>query len=272
MTEADITAILSLLRKISAEQIMPRWRHLGAADIRTKSGPLDPVTIADEEAEKALGLGLKNLFPDTEMIGEEAVAKDRRLLTRLREPGKIWVIDPIDGTANFAADLPLFGVMLALIEEDKILAGFIHDPVGDDTAVAIAGQGAWMIARDGRRKPLRVAAPAPLQEMTGSLSWRYMPQPMRAHILAHLDQLAAVTDFRCAAHQYRQIAAGHCHVQMFRRLYPWDHAAGYLLHREAGGYAKRFDGSDYRPSDIDGGLLLAPDEASWHAIAKVFLP
>jgi fructose-1,6-bisphosphatase/inositol monophosphatase family enzyme len=237
MTEADITAILSLLRKISAEQIMPRWRHLGAADIRTKSGPLDPVTIADEEAEKALGLGLKNLFPDTEMIGEEAVAKDRRLLTRLREPGKIWVIDPIDGTANFAADLPL-----------------------------------WMNARDGRRKPLRVAAPAPLQEMTGSLSWRYMPQPMRAHILAHLDQLAAVTDFRCAAHQYRQIAAGHCHVQMFRRLYPWDHAAGYLLHREAGGYAKRFDGSDYRPSDIDGGLLLAPDEASWHAIAKVFLP
>jgi fructose-1,6-bisphosphatase/inositol monophosphatase family enzyme len=272
MTQAEIDAILALLRTVAAEQIMPKWRHLDSDDIRTKSGPLDPVTIADEAAEKALGAGLKNLFPEADIIGEEAVAKDRNLLKRLREPGKVWVIDPIDGTANFAADLPLFGVMLALIEADKILAGFIHDPVGDDTAIAIAGEGAWMIARDGTRKPLRVAAPAPLTEMTGSLSWRYMPQPMRAHILSHLDKLAAVTDFRCAAHQYRLIAGGHSHVQMFRRLYPWDHAAGYLLHREAGGYAKRFDGTDYLPSDIDGGLLLTPDEASWDAIVEVFLP
>ncbi len=271
MTQDDIDSILALLRKVSAEQIMPKWRHLKEDDVRTKSGPLDPVTVADEAAEKALGAGLKQLFPEADLIGEEAVAKDRLLLKRLREPGPVWVIDPIDGTANFASDLPLFGVMLALIDADQIFAGFIHDPVGDDTAVAIAGQGAWMIARDGTRKRLKVAAPAKLKDMTGSISWRFLPQPLRAHILARLDQLAAVTDYRCAAHQYRLIAAGHCHVQLFRRLYPWDHAAGYLLHKEAGGYAKRFDGSDYLPSDIDGGLLLAPDEASWHELAKVFL-
>jgi fructose-1,6-bisphosphatase/inositol monophosphatase family enzyme len=75
-------------------------------------------------------------------------------------------------------------------------------------------------------------------------------------------------DFRCAAQQYRMIAAGYCHAQVFRRLYPWDHAAGFLLHREAGGYGRRFDGSDYRPSEIDGGLLLAPDEASWHGLKE----
>ncbi len=94
------------------------------------------------------------------------------------------MIDPIDGTSNFAAGLPLFGVMLALIEEDRILAGFIHDPVGDDTAVAMAGGGAWMVARDGTRRRLRVAAPAAIPDMTGSLSWRYMPQPMRGKILS----------------------------------------------------------------------------------------
>jgi fructose-1,6-bisphosphatase/inositol monophosphatase family enzyme len=272
VTQAETNAVLALLRKVSAEQIMPKWRHLDAEDVRTKSGPLDPVTVADEAAETALGAGLHMLFPQADIIGEESVAKDRNLLKRLREPGPVWVIDPIDGTANFASDLPLFGVMLALVEADTVLAGFIHDPVGDDTGVAIAGEGAWMVARDDSRKRMKVAAPAPLKNMTGSLSWRYMPQPMRGHILSHLDQLAAVTDFRCAAHQYRQIAAGHCHVQLFRRLYPWDHAAGFLLHREAGGYAKRFDGSDYLPSEIDGGLLLTPDEASWHAVAKVFLP
>ncbi len=271
MTAAEIQAVIALLRAVSAEQIMPKWRHLDEADVRTKSGPLDPVTVADEAAETALCEGLKKLFPVADIIGEEAVAKDRNLLKRLRAPGKVWVIDPIDGTANFASDLPLFGVMLALVEEDQVRAGFIHDPVGDDTAIATAGGGAWMIARNGSAKRLRVAPPAPLREMTGSLSWRYMKQPLRGHILANLDKLAATTDFRCAAHQYRQIAAGHCHVQLFRRLYPWDHAAGFLLHREAGGYAKRFDGTDYLPSDIEGGLLLAPDEASWNAMAEMFL-
>jgi fructose-1,6-bisphosphatase/inositol monophosphatase family enzyme len=271
MTKEDIANVIALMRQVSRDIIMPKWRHLDEDDVRTKSGPLDPVTVADEAAEKALAAGLKELFPAADVIGEEAVAKDRALLGRLRAPGPVWVIDPIDGTATFAADLPLFGVMLALVEEDKILAGFIHDPVGDDTAVATAGGGAWMIARDGKRARLRVAAPAPVKEMTGSLSWRYLPQPLRANILQRLDMLAGVTDFRCAAHQYRLIAGGHCHMQLFRRLYPWDHAAGYLLHQEAGGYAKRFDGTDYVPSDIEGGLLLAPDRESWDALAKVFL-
>jgi fructose-1,6-bisphosphatase/inositol monophosphatase family enzyme len=271
MTQAEISAVLALLRRISAADIMPKWRHLTASDVRTKTGPQDPVTVADEAAERALTAGLENLFPDDAFIGEESVARDRALLARLKQPGRVWVIDPIDGTSNFAAGLPLFGVMLALIEEDRILAGFIHDPVGDDTAVAMAGGGAWMVARDGTRRRLRVAAPAAIPDMTGSLSWRYMPQPMRGKILSRLDRLAGVTDFRCAAHQYRLIADGHCHVQLFRRLYPWDHAAGFLLHQEAGGYGRQFDGTKYFPSEIDGGLLLAPDEASWHALAEVFL-
>jgi len=83
--------------------------------------------------------------------------------------------------------------------------------------------------------------------------------------------LAAVMDFRCAAHQYRMLAAGHCHAQSFARLLPWDHAAGVLLHREAGGFARQFDGREYRPSVIDGGLLLAPDAASWDALAEALL-
>jgi fructose-1,6-bisphosphatase/inositol monophosphatase family enzyme len=98
-----------------------------------------------------------------------------------------------------------------------------------------------------------------------------MEEPLRSQVLGRLDRLAAVTDYRCAAHQYRMIAAGHCHAQMFRKLLPWDHAAGVLLHQEAGGYARQFDGGEYRPSVIDGGLLLAPDEASWEALADALL-
>jgi fructose-1,6-bisphosphatase/inositol monophosphatase family enzyme len=271
MNPSEITSIIALLRHVSRTEIMPRFKHLAAGDIRTKSGPLDPVTVADEAAERALNAGLRALFPGDDVLGEEAVSADFSLLDRLKQPGRVWVIDPIDGTANYAAELPLFGVMAALVEADKILAGFIHDPVCDDTAFAVADGGAWVVAPDGARRRLRVAAPVPVGQMTGSLSWRYMEEPLRSHVLHRLDRLAAVTDYRCAAHQYRMIAAGHCHAQMFRKLLPWDHAAGVLLHAEAGGYGRQFDGGEYRPSVVDGGLLLAPDAASWEALADALL-
>ena len=265
LTDTEIAAVIALLRRVAQTEIMPRFRNLAAADIRTKSSPLDLVTVADEAAEAALAAGLLALFPGAAIIGEEAVAADPTLLARLRAPGPVWVIDPIDGTANYAADLPLFGTILALVENDEVQAGFIHDPLGDDTAFAQRDAGAWMITASGASRPLHVAAPVPVAQMTGCISWRYLPQPLRSQVLNRLDRFAAIPDFRCAAHQYRLLAAGHCHLQFFRRLLPWDHAAGILLHHEAGGYSARLDGSKYRPSETTGGILLTPDQPSWHA-------
>ena len=271
MSPDDVSAVIALLRDVARAEILPRFKKLAPGDVRTKAGPLDPVTVADEAAEKALYAGLKTLFPDDDVIGEEAVAAGTASVDRLAEPGRVWVLDPIDGTANFAAELPLFGVMASLVEADEVLAGFIYDPFGDDCAYALAGQGAFLRAADGTERRLAVAAPVPVNQMVGSMSWRFMEEPLRTHVLHRLDRLAAVTDYRCAAHQYRMVAGGHCHVQLFRKLLPWDHAAGVLLHREAGGYARRFDGSEYRPSNTGGGLLLAPDAASWEALADALL-
>lgn len=240
-------------------------------DVRTKSGPLDPVTVADEAAEWALKAGLNALFPEDDVIGEEAVSSGTASLERLAQKGRVWILDPIDGTANYAAGLPLFGVMASLVEEDEILAGFIYDPFGDDCAYALAGHGAWLRAADGTERRLHVAKALPVKQMTGCLSWRYLEEPLRSHVLHRLDALAAVMDFRCAAHQYRILADGHVHVQSFRKLLPWDHAAGFLLHREAGGYARHFDGTDYKPTHTGGGLLLTPDAASWEAVADAIL-
>lgn len=272
MNQTEISAVIDLLRCVAQQEILPRFKKLSAADIRTKSGPLDPVTVADEAAERALYAGLKLLFPDDDVIGEEAVSSGAARLERLREPGRVWIVDPIDGTANFASELPLFGIILALVEEDEILASFIFDPFGDDCAVALRGQGAWLVARDGSCRTLRVAPPAPLSEMTaGAISWRFMQEPLRGCVLRNLAKLASVTDYRCAAHQYRLLAGGYCHISLYQKLMPWDHAAGVLLHKEAGGYARHFDGSAYRPSVIEGGLLLAPDEASWKALANALM-
>ncbi len=271
MNETEAQSVIDLLRHVARTEILSRFKKLAPEDVRTKAGPLDPVTVADVAAEKALKAGLNQLFPSDDVIGEEAVSSGAARIERLSEPGRVWILDPIDGTANFASELPLFGVMASLVEEDEVLAGFIFDPFGDDCAVALKGQGSWLVAADGTHRRMQVAAPVPVNEMVGSMSWRFMPEPMRSHVLHRLDRLAAVTDYRCAAHQYRMLSSGYCHVQMFRKLLPWDHAAGVLLHREAGGYARHFDGSVYRPSVTGGGLLLAPDEASWTALADALL-
>jgi fructose-1,6-bisphosphatase/inositol monophosphatase family enzyme len=261
----------TLLRAAARAEVMPRFRRLGVGDIRAKSGPLDLVTEADEAAERMITHGLREMFPGCLVIGEEAAAADPFLLDGLADAELAFVVDPIDGTSNYAAGLPLFGVMAAAIMRGEIVASVIHDPVGDDTAFALRGEGAWIEAPDGRREDLRVAAAAPLGEMSGAVSWRYLPEPLRSRVCARLPLLAASFDLRCAAHQYRMLAAGHCHYMLFNRLLPWDHAPGWLLHQEAGGFSAQFDHLPYRPAVMRGGLICTPDEASFHALREALL-
>ncbi len=89
--------------------------------------------------------------------------------------------------------------------------------------------------------------PVPVAEMTGNVSWRFLPEPQRSTVCANLPRLGGSWDYRCAAHEYRMACAGHCHLLFFNRLMPWDHAPGWLLHQEAGGYSARLDGSPYTP-------------------------
>lgn len=261
------TAELALLLRAAARaEIMPRFRKLGPDAVRTKSGPLDLVTDADEAAERVITAELHAIFPGCVVVGEEAASADPSLLARLEGAPLAFVVDPVDGTSNYAAGLPLFGSMAAAIVHGEIVAAVIHDPVGDDTAMALRGEGAWIEAPGGERQDLRVAAPAPASHMTGAASWRSLPRAQRLIVCANLHKLAGTFDLRCAAHQYRMLAAGHCHFMMFNRLLPWDHAPGWLLHREAGGYSAKLDGTPYVPTSTRGGLICAPDEASYAAL------
>lgn len=270
----DVQDLGGILRAAAQAEIMPRFRRLHAADIRSKTGPLDLVTIADERAETVIAAALARRFPGCAVIGEEAAAADPALLGHLGDAELTFLVDPIDGTSNFCAGLPLFGVMAAVLRRGEVIGAVIHDPVGDDSAMALRGEGAWLEAPDGRQAELRVAAPVPLGELTGSVSWRYMAEPMRSRVCGGLPSLGSAWDYRCAAHQYRMLAAGHCHYVVFNRLMPWDHAPGWLLHREAGGWSAQFDGAAYdpaRPARAEGGLICAPDRASWTALHEALL-
>jgi fructose-1,6-bisphosphatase/inositol monophosphatase family enzyme len=270
-TRKHVCELAQLLRVAARTEIMPRFRQPGGAATRTKTGPLDLVTDADEAAERLIAQGLRRLFPGCLVVGEEAAAADPDLagpglMARFAAAELAFTVDPVDGTSNFVAGLPLFGVMAAAVMRGRVVGAVILDPVMDRFSAAIAGGGAWEEAADGSVSPLRVAAPAPIQAMTGPVSWRFMEPARRQAALAALPRFAQVWDHRCAAHEYRTLAAGHSHFVVFNKLMPWDHLPGVLLHAEAGGYAAKFDGTAYVPGELSGGLICAPDAAGWGAI------
>ncbi|UPY35405.1 inositol monophosphatase family protein [Sediminicoccus sp. KRV36] len=268
---SQASEIAVLLRSVAQAEILPRFRKLASGDIRMKSSPLDLVTEADEAAERVLTAALSARFPHAMIMGEEAAAADPAQLTRMLDAELCFIIDPVDGTANFAAGVPLFGVMLAAVHQGETIAGWIHDPMGDDTVIGLRGEGAWIETPAGARHDCRVAPPAPLSEMVGAISWSYLPAAQKAHLLPRLAQLAGTLNFRCAAHEYRLAVTGGLHALFYNRLMPWDHAAGVLIHAESGGYAAQFDGTAYSPRKHAGGLICVPDAAGWQALREALL-
>ncbi|HZY69023.1 MAG TPA: inositol monophosphatase, partial [Devosia sp.] len=218
------------------------------------------------EAERAIKREIERRWPGTLVVGEESVAADPSLLGRLDGAELAITVDPVDGTANFAAGLPLFAVMASVVVAGETVAGIIYDPMGDDWVLAERGAGAWLRRPDGSSQRLRVLEPAPLDEMIAHVSVAYLPDGKRPEVLANLARVRVAANYRVAGHDYRTFASGHCHAVMFNKLMPWDHLPGTLIAEEAGGYIRKFDGSRYRPTDFTGGLLITTDPDSWRVL------
>lgn len=267
----DARRIAVLLAEAAEAEILPRFNRLQDGEVRAKSSAIDLVTDADEAAERHIAAALRAAHPGAVVVGEEATAKAPSLLQSIADAELAFVVDPVDGTRNFVAGLPLFGVMAAAIVRGEIAAGVIHDPIGRNTAFAVRGQGAWLRLEDGTERRLRVAAPVEPARMDAMVGITHLSEPLRSTVAANVARLGASGSLRCAAHEYRLVAAGHSHAALYGKLMPWDHAPGWLLHHEAGGHAAHFDGTPYRPTRFDGGLLCAPDEASWQALRRTLL-
>ncbi len=265
--------VQALLREAAAAEILPRFRNLAAGAVRAKTGPHDLVTEADEAAERFVAARLEAILPRVALVGEEGVAADPSRLDALATAEAALLLDPIDGTANFAAGLPLFGVMAALVLRGETVASWILDPLQGECAMALRGEGAWTEAAGGRRRDLLVAAPTTdPQAMTAAISARFLPPALGQHVRAAQRRVGPTWELRCAAFEYLLAAGGAIHALLYWRLYPWDHAPGVLLHAEAGGYSARFDGAPYLPAGRrDGGLICAPDRAAWQALRDTLL-
>lgn len=264
----DVMDLAAILRDAARSEALPRFRRLDSSMVQTKTEAIDLVTEADIATENAIKSRVAEWLPEALFVGEESVAADPALLTRLATADFAVVVDPIDGTANYAAGLPLFACMAAVVSKGETIAGIIYDPMGDDWVMAEKGSGAWLRRPSGEAVRMQVAAPRPLGEMVGMASVAYMPARSRPVVLANTDKLRLLSNYRCAGHEYRTFASGHGQFVCYNKLMPWDHLAGTLISQEAGGYAARLDGGPYLPSHVDGGLLVAINKDAWEELRR----
>jgi fructose-1,6-bisphosphatase/inositol monophosphatase family enzyme len=262
----DALELAYILRDAARAEALPRFRRLDSSMVHTKTEAIDLVTEADIATEQVIKARVAEWMPGALFVGEESVAADPALLARLADAEVAVVIDPIDGTANYAAGMPLFATMAAVVSGGETIAGIIYDPMGGDWIMAEKGAGAFLRRPSGEAVRLHVAEPLPLDQMVGTASVAYMPAETRPQILQNTSKVRLLSNFRCAGHEYRIFASGHTQFLSYNKLMPWDHLAGVLISQEAGGYAARMDGSEYRPHHTEGGLLLAADQASWEAL------
>lgn len=267
-------SVIEIIRDVAAAAIMPRFRQLADTDVFEKA-PGDIVTAADLEAEKRLAQALVALVPRSIAVGEEAAFADPRLLDVLDEKAPAWLIDPVDGTQNFADGIACFAVMVALCAAGRTLAGWVHDPCADETAFAATGAGAWLFDACART-PMRVAPSAPVSAMSGVLGGRLRDRLALARRCAPENVPQKMVRLGCAGREYLDLARGRLQFAQYGgRLKPWDHAAGVLIHAEAGGFGQLAgSGAAYAPRGgiVEDTLRLAPDETAWRALHAAFEP
>lgn len=256
--------VSDLIRTVAREVVLHHYQQLAAHQIDEKT-PGDLVTIADKESERRLSAGLALILPDASIVGEEAVEADPALIERVND-SSAWIIDPIDGTHNYAHGHPPFGIIIALIEGGETVAGWLYDPLADRMCHAARGGGAFIndipvTARESG-EPLPVAA----------ISTMFIEEPRRSAINAAADGRMRLVDIpRCAAEQYPRLVLGINDVTLFERTLPWDHAAGVLFVEEAGGKAARLDGSRYLPGDRRTGMIAAASPRLWDEAAAILI-
>lgn len=245
------------IREVSATVIEPYFHRLAGGDVREKA-PGEMVTTADEHAEAELTRALTAILPGAPVVGEEACTRVPDLMGAVSAE-RAWVVDPLDGTANFVAGSPDWAVMVALLERGQPVASWIWRPCAGVLYEAEQGGGA-------RRNGAPLTTPdRPAEGLRGAVLSRFLTPDETARLDANRHRFAGLTGgAMCAGVDYPLVAEGGQDFVAFRRTLPWDHAPGTLLVEEAGGTVRRLDGRRYQPADRGGrGLLAARSTAVW---------
>lgn len=254
-------AVEALMRRVAEDVVLPRYQQLAAHEIEEKT-PGELVTVVDRESELRLSEGLLAIL-DAKLLGEEAVAADPTLMQGIAS-GTVWIIDPIDGTANFAAGRAPFAIMIALAVDGVAEAGWMLDPLTGRLCHAARGRGAFV---NGTRVTAR---PTGAPQLVAGISTLFLDPETRDRFLANAQGRMICADIpRCAGEQYPKIVLGEHDLALYERTLPWDHVPGALFLQEAGGKIARSDGRDYVFHDGSTSLLVAASAEIWDQAAHI---
>lgn len=215
---------------------------------KAKTSQHDIVTAADYEAEGLLIAAIRKKFPYHNILAEESGSLQGK-------SEYTWVIDPLDGTANFARQVPLFGVIVGFAKNGVMQAGAIYDPIHDEMYYARRGQGAYC---NGQR--IYVSKESALEEMVITLSNVRLRSSLEQ--FAHWRSLFALyttyyKSYGSAAQSFMALASGKTDAYIIGGAYPWDVTAGGLLVEEAGGKITHLDGRKWDWQENNQHILAA---------------
>lgn len=264
LANGDSSRVADLIQETAAAELLPRFRNLSKDDIRQKR-PGDVVTVADLAAERRLAAGLAKILPGVPVVGEEAVESDPGLLELIGRPGEMcWIVDPLDGTANFAAGKDTFAVIVCLVKNAATVGAWIYDAPRGHMAVALKGQG---VTLDGGP----VIGSSQVGAPDGFVGYKVIKAFDTQLPVAQRKRLGRVSTLRCAGAEYLEILSGRSAFSLYRITKPWDHAAGALMMAEAGGASVRFDGSPYGPAQpVNAGIVSSASQATLAEVRAMF--
>ena len=268
MKQETISSVIETVRSVARDDIRSNFRQLDNASIYEKSTPMDLVTDVDHRVEQGLTSAFKQLFPSAVIIGEEAVSVRSQLLHELETAEEAVVIDPVDGTWNFANGISTVGVIVAVLKKGVTQFGLLYDPLLDDWVYAVKGAGAFWQNPEGQSRQLHIP---PHYRGVGFCSPYLFKEEQRQEVSVILPEFNRVVSFGCSCHEYRAMAMGAADfilTQQFTK--PWDHLAGLLVHEEAGGYAANLDDTPYNLTNNACNLLVANSRENWQKLADMF--
>ncbi len=207
----------------------------------TKKGKTDLVTEADLAAEKAIIDCLQKDTPDIPILAEESGFSHHS-----PQKDDVWIVDPLDGTTNYAHGFPFFCVSIALLRKDKPLVSAIYAPLFDELFYGYAGKGAWL-----NNSPMNVTQTDILIESLVATGFPYETERFLPELIKQLENiLPKVRDIRragAAALDLAYVSCGRLDGFYERDLKPWDTSAGWLLVKEAGGKVTNFNNDPFSP-------------------------
>ncbi|UXY15724.1 inositol monophosphatase [Chitiniphilus purpureus] len=257
----SLTRLCRIARQVAADEIMPRF--LSVTIEKKHDGTL--FTEADLATQRALTRLLPELVP-CPVLGEEMSEAHQQALWQ-ENPDGLWVVDPIDGTTNFAHGLPYFAVSIALMRQGRPVLGVVYLPVLQECFAAAAGQGAWM--ND-------VPLPFVTEEVAMADAVAIVePKWLGGHLPTRVATVAPFGSFRnfgASTVDWCYLAAGRVDLLLHGSQKLWDYAAGALIAAEAGCHYATLSSDDYWSHRVWGRSLVAARTAalfeSWKAWAR----